>query len=242
MANDPEQRTRGSTTPGYQTGNPRKAGTPSELDPSLIAGDLRFPVSAILAEIARVDHLGEKSAVVRRALERIAHSAAIVDRMASDLFDFANAEAGQFNLRLEPTDLAHLLSSAIERTTPRQDRPRVAIEIRDVPTARVDAARLERVIANVMQHSLNAGPRTSPVSIRVETRHHRATLTFTDASTGMTSDQVATLFDRHRTCPHPCVGMGLYVGRRIVEAHGGRMLVDNTPGKCCRITIELPVS
>ncbi len=208
-----------------------------------IAHDLKNPLSVIMLETLVLDQqLGATMPpVVQRGLERIAHNAAYIDRLVSDLLDLASADAGRLELRLERCDLARLLTDAIERSVSTLERPHLRLEIRQPVTVHADAMRIERVVSNLIANALKHGK--APVTVRLEARGIFACVSVIDTGPGLTGDQARTVFDRFRRGPHAHegYGLGLYISRKIIEAHRGRIGVQSSPDHGSRFFFELPI-
>jgi two-component system OmpR family sensor kinase len=223
---------------------PRSDVTTTDLDVSWLADSMRPPITAILAEIATLNQRtkGDLSAGVVRGLERVAHNTALLDRLVGDLHDLAMADAGRFDLRIEHVDLEQLVSEAIELAMPQLDRARVSLEIHHVAVAAIDSSRVLRTLATVLHHAATTGLPMTPIVVRLERKSDRAHISVTDFGPGMTSDQASSLFRRQRiTGSHAVLSIGFYVGRKLIEAHGGRMTADTMPGKGSRISLDLPI-
>lgn len=212
-------------------------------DVASLVHDLRTPLSIIMLEAQLLEtRLGTRATpAAQRGLERIAQNAAYIDRLVTNLLDLASVEAGRLELRLERVDLSRLLVDTLARAVSTVDRARVSIEIRDVLYVDADAARLERVIANLLGNALKFS--TAPVTIRLDKRGPSACIAVIDAGPGMTAEQAQRVFERYRSATpartHDGYGLGLHICKRIIDAHGGRLAVTSTPGKGSRFYFEL---
>lgn len=215
-----------------------------EADVASLVHDVRTPLTVIMIETQLLSNeLGaEATPKARRGLQRIAQNAAYIERLVSDLLDLSAIEGNRFELRRERVDLARLIAETLERAVSSIDRPRVAVEIRDVLYADADPIRLERVIANLVGNALKFSP-GSPVTIRLDTRDDHACVAVIDWGPGLSAEQAASVFDRYERTreahAHEGYGLGLYICRRIIDAHGGRIGVTSTPGTGSQFYFEL---
>lgn len=205
---------------------------------TLIAHDLKTPLSIIMLETQLLEERlsAVQSAAIQRSLERIGQNAAYIDRLIADLLDL---EADELQLRLERVDLAALLRQTLERAVSTVDRNRVQLDLRSAPAARGDRNRLERVVANLVSNALKYS--TAPVTVVCEVVAARARVTVIDRGRGLTPEQASTVFDRFRreTPRRDGHGLGLYISKKIIDAHFGRIGVTSTPGSGCHFYFEL---
>jgi signal transduction histidine kinase len=212
---------------------------------TLIAHDVRTPLSIIMLETQLLaDQLTEEpDAAVLRSLERIAQNGAYIDRLLADLLDLASLDANQLQLRLENVDLARLLQETLDRAVSTMDRPRVKLEVRATATVNGDRNRLERVIANLISNAIKYSSATAVITIMLEQTEERARVTVIDQGIGLTPEQARTVFDRYRragnTRSRDGYGLGLYISRKIIDAHFGRIGVNSTPGLGSEFFFEL---
>jgi len=213
-----------------------------------IIHDLKNPLATIALEAYLLDNAltGEEQAHLRRAVTRITRNIEFVDRMVENLLDSYCIDAGEFEIRRRPTELATLLGSVVDRAVPTYDRGRVRLEVMDQTTMLVDDLRIERVVANLIGNALKYAPRGSPVVVRLDIGPSAAQVSVVDAGPGMTAAEIMYVFDRHRRTDtartHEGYGLGLYVSKRIVEAHGGCIGVESTKGEGSRFFFDLPMA
>jgi len=212
-----------------------------------IVHDMKSPLAIISLETRLLEERlgGHASVAIQRGLQRIEHNSGYLDRLIMDLLDLACLEADAFALHVEELDLARLVASALERAVSTLDRPRVQLELYDHPRLTADEMRIERVISNLVGNALKYTPPGSGVVVRMHIRDDRARVEVIDAGPGLDPDDAKHVFDRYRRAAtsrgRPGYGLGLYVSRRIVEAHGGEIGVLTGEGKGARFWFELPI-
>lgn len=227
----------------------RCTAAPSLRDEDVVAieHDLRGPLAVVALEVAMLE---DKLPVparpeARRSLTRIARNLAFLDRMLHDLLDLAAIDAAKLTIEWEPVELSGLVADVIERVVSSRDAPRVVVETAGVLVVGGDSPRLERVICNLVQNALKYTPRASRIEVRVEQRDDYARVSVIDSGPGLPPDLARRVFERFTRSPstshHEGAGLGLFVSRKIIEAHGGRIGVDSVFGKGARFFFELPL-
>jgi PAS domain S-box-containing protein len=213
-----------------------------------IVHDFKNPLATIALEMCLLeDKLQEQahrdvSAVVRR----VSRNVEFLDHMVQDLLDSCAIADGALALRRRPTDLMTLLKDVVERATPTRDRRRVFVEGPTGITLSIDELRIERVVANLLQNALKYTSHTSWIVVRLKACAGVALVSVIDAGAGMTPDELVYIFDKYRRTVGAGTregnGLGLYVSKQIIEAHGGRIGVDSVRGIGSRFFFELPIT
>jgi signal transduction histidine kinase len=187
--------------------------------------------------------------------DRLAHALAaagtITDRMArliDDLLDVSRLTADRLVLHLEEVQLGGLLGDVVARLRDMvvESGSSVALEMGGSATSitgRWDRVRIEQVVTNLLSNAIKYGlGRAIVVSARVE--GERVFVAIKDNGVGVSPVDQARIFQAfervasvHRVGG---LGLGLYIGRRIAEAHGGTLTVASEPGQGSTFTLELP--
>ena len=218
-----------------------------EEDVAQIVHDLKSPLTTIALEAELLEHklaTGDHSDV-RHSMTRITRNAYFLERMVQDLLDLCSVEAGVLELHPAPTELRTLLEDVIDRVTTTRDRGRVFLRAEAPVTMTIDDLRIERVVANFLQNALKYAPEHTGIIVRLESRSTRVCISVIDAGPGLAPSDVARVFDKFTRTTSARMregsGLGLYVSKRIVEAHGGRIGVESVQGAGSRFYFELPL-
>ena len=202
-----------------------------------ISHDLKNPLSIIIlqARLLARQLEGRVTDEDLRALRVIADSAGFIDRLVRELLEMAYVESDQLELHREPVALARFLGSVLERTLSTADRARVRLEIAAAPTVDAERSRLERVVVNFVQNAIKYAPPGSPIAVRLAVDGDRAVVSVTDRGPGVPPAQRSLVFEKYKRTDaaraKEGVGLGLYVSRKIIEAHGGEIGVEGAPGE-----------
>jgi two-component system, NtrC family, sensor histidine kinase KinB len=215
---------------------------------ALISHDLRNPLFATLIHVEAVQTalvargLVEESDVLEDAIAEVAK----MDAMIQDLLDSAKMESATLTLNRRPTDLHELIREVTDSMAPENERVRVEVPARGPsPTAEVDAPRLGRALTNVIGNALKYSPRNAPVEVRLSGSNEQATIEVADHGPGIPQEDLPRLFDRYYRAStrreERGHGLGLYIARQVLEAHGGDIGVESHPGtgSVFRMTVPL---
>jgi signal transduction histidine kinase len=179
------------------------------------------------------------------AITRVLLNIAYIDRMVHDLIDSCAIDAGQFVLHRKPTEMCDLLESVMLRMAAMRDHGRIVLEARGRVTIEIDPLRIERVIANLVQNALTYSDEDTRVVVRLDSSPRFVRVSVRDAGPGISRDDLLHVFEEyHRSAGasvHEGSGLGLFVSKQIVEAHGGKIGVESTLGLGSEFFFELPL-
>ncbi len=212
-----------------------------------IVHDLKNPLSTIGLEMSLLDdkltYLASPD--VRATMLRIRRNLAFLDRLVHGILDTDALEGGSFSLRRRPVELCALLLQVVERSVSSRDRTRIYLEAPSRLTVSVDGVRIERVVANLVQNALKYSHEGSGVVVRLERTPTNVRVTVIDSGPGISREETGRIFERYQRGAHghrhDGCGLGLYIARRIVEAHGGTIGVESLPNIGSRFYFELPL-
>ncbi len=192
---------------------------------------------------ARIEQAQRLAASSNRQINRIT-------RLVDDLLDVSRISAGQLNLNREEVDLRDLVAEAIERYTPQIQKAECQVEIfaPEPVTGHYDRLRMEQVVINLITNALKYAP-GRPIFISVEEFKTDETpcarLLVRDEGIGIAPENLSRIFNRFERAGTSCnvggLGLGLYITRQIVEAHGGTIHAQSDWGKGATFVVELPM-
>jgi PAS domain S-box-containing protein len=207
---------------------------------AMVSHDLRSPLAAVRGGAQLLQRRREyRDSTVEAIIAATGRMARLID----DLADLVRLESGRLELRRSPCDLVAIAQAEVQTANQRGDRPRVRVE---APGGAVagdwDCDRLAQVVQNLVGNALEHAPE-SDVVIRVEAQGNEARLAVTDNGPGIDPVHLPQLFARFyraEATGADGLGLGLYISRMLVEAHGGRIEVASTPGRRTTFTVSLP--
>jgi two-component system, NtrC family, sensor histidine kinase KinB len=215
---------------------------------NLISHDLRAPLTSILAGTELLLRTLTQQGLEREALNAkiVVESSHRMNHMIEGLLDRSRLEAGQDAMRQNPIDLVQLATRIIDQTVTPADRKRIHLEgAAELPVV-VDAAQIERVIINLLTNALKFSGSESPVVVGLYQDGNRALVSIADQGGGIDPQDLPHVFEKHyRARTRADVegsGLGLYISRLIVEAHGGRLWAESRIGMGSCFTFALPMT
>ncbi len=210
---------------------------------SIASHELKTPLTALKLQL----QLGQRRAGLDDAAW-LASALKQVDRVAglvSDLLDLARIRAGRLTLEARSVDVSELACGVAERFSDVLDRSGNALEV-DAPTpveATCDPARIEQVLANLLVNAARHAP-GAHVALRVAREAGRAVVLVEDDGPGIPPDALERVFEPYekvaRGGQEQGLGLGLFIVRRIVEAHGGSIRAGASRAGGASFRIELP--
>ncbi len=216
----------------------------------MVSHDLRSPLTAILGQAQLVQRALEKTGQdghLRRSADAIYTSGRRMNAMIQDLVDVARVEAGQLKLRLAPVDLRSFIVDLEDRLAGVLDTTRIRTKIpEDLPGVSADPDRLERILTNLISNALKYSPPDTEVLVAAAKSDAEVAISVTDQGPGIAPKDRRHIFERFyriaRTRQAEGLGLGLYITRVLVEAHGGRIWVESEAGKGSTFSFTLPVA
>lgn len=196
------------------------------------AGLLSDPEMNLSPEVAR-----EKAAIIREEAQRL-------EKMVGQMLDATRIQAGGIKLEREPTHLGSLLRQAVKKMQPVVKVP-VELELDgDPPLVQVDSGKLEQVLTNLIENAGKYG--SGGIRVRARWDEVRFTVSVTDRGPGVPRDERDRIFSPFERGGDPLkakvrgAGLGLFISKSIVEAHGGTIGVEEGPEGGASFNFTIP--
>jgi signal transduction histidine kinase len=214
---------------------------------SIVSHELRTPVTLIkgYASTLRRDDARWDRAVVSDSLAVIEEEADRLSKMIDDLLDASRLQAGGLSLNRADVSLPALAGRVAERFGPQSKKHIIKTEFSEkFPVILGDETRIEQVVANLVSNALKYAPE-GEIKISGAVRPEQVVICVSDQGPGIEAHDLPHIFDRFYRSTNAVkqtkgAGLGLYLARAIVEAHGGRIWVDPKPDSGARICFSLP--
>lgn len=214
---------------------------------SLVAHDLRQPVGVISLSVDVLRRsLGTLEEREARSLERIRTASQRLNRMINDLLDVSRLEAKRLAVEARRVRLDELVREVPARMGEALGGRPVKIEGPEGLEVLADAARIEQVLGNLLSNASKYGEPGSEIEVAFSQRGTMAQVTVTNRGKGISPRDMSLLFERFQRTKGsegaPGLGLGLYISKGLVEAHGGRIWAESTPGQTTRFHFTLPLA
>jgi signal transduction histidine kinase len=219
---------------------------------SRMSHELRTPLNAVLGFsqlMVAGGKNGELSSQHREWAQQIVRSGNYLLSLVDDVLDLARVEARAIELRKEPINLRRVLDDCAAMIMDQAKKRQVSLRI-DVPAPAPvvlsDVRRLKQVLMNLLTNAINYNRPGGRVDAEVNVRGKELQIRVRDTGPGMTTDQLSQLFTpfnrlgREQERGQGGTGLGLVIAKQLVEALGGRISVDSTPGEGSEFCVVVP--
>ena len=217
---------------------------------SVASHELRTPLSTlrlVTATLSRrlAQSLPESGSDLARQFAVIDRQVGRLEALTEALLDVSRITAGRLALHREPVDLVSLVHDTVSRFQADETSGTPVIHVQsDGPvTGEWDSSRLEQVTSNLVVNAISYG-RGSPIQVTVHGRPDAACIVVKDEGIGIADHHKTRIFERfERAVPssnYSGLGLGLWIARQIVEAHGGTIEVESELGRGSTFTVTLP--
>ncbi|HSD19919.1 MAG TPA: PAS domain-containing sensor histidine kinase, partial [Anaeromyxobacter sp.] len=213
----------------------------------MISHDLRTPLNAVYNQAHLLRRHPEDAAQVESRATAVLKSCERMSAMIQDLVEATLLEDGRLQISPEPVDLAVVVPELLERFRGALeiDRVRLAVEPA-IPRALADPQRLERIVVNLLTNALKYSPSQGEITLELASDPDGVAIVVTDRGIGIAPEDVPHVFERFfraRGARQPeGLGLGLYITRLLVHAHGGRIEVSSRLGQGSTFRVVLPAA
>lgn len=215
---------------------------------SVISHELKTPVALIkgyVSTLRREDAQWDR-AIVKDSLEVIEEEADRLTDLIENLLDASRLQAGALSINRADVALDALAKRIAERFRTQTSRHTLSVDFpEDFPIVMADEDRLAQVLSNLVSNAIKYSPQGGEIRLSGQVRLEQVIVCVSDQGPGIDPEDIPHVFDRFFRSTNASrttkgAGLGLYLARAVVEAHGGRIWVDAKPGEGARICFSLP--
>lgn len=216
----------------------------------LVSHDLRTLLSGIVlnaglvAKNATDDEAGRRNLARARKIQLLTTH---MSRLVGDLVDVASIEAGRFAIAPGTGDAKELIRETLEAFRPAASAKGVSLTMPaadGVLLANYDQDRILQVLANLLSNAIKFTGDGGSISVHVESAETEVRFSVADTGAGVEPDHLESIFERFWQVTRGDrrgLGLGLFISRCIVEAHGGRIWAESVPGEGSTFCFTLPL-
>lgn len=220
---------------------------------SIASHELKTPLTSLQLQLSRLERLRQADVSPRLSDEKVGKMLTTVQRqterltqLVNTLLDVTRVASERIELDREELDLTALVEAVLLAQRPAMERAGCVLSLTASPgvVGAWDRARIQTVVSNLLANAIKYGP-GKPIEVIVDRRENAALLQVKDHGIGIPEREQARIFQRfERAVPeehYGGFGLGLWLARQIVDAHGGTIRFESAPGKGSAFTVELPL-
>lgn len=220
---------------------------------SIASHELKTPLTAAKLQLQIIERSLLKEKIEPELFKTIIHKAdkniGRLDRLINDMLDVSRIKSGKLSLHKEYTDLTEIVLDVIDRFQPQYQTAGVpSLKFHssiNEATGYFDVLRIEQILSNLLSNALKYGEKKE-VEVKLDKNENTALLRVTDHGMGIPAEVQDKIFHRFERAVNPNeisgLGLGLYIVREIVEAHGGKVEVESTVGQGSVFKVYLPLN
>lgn len=216
---------------------------------AMVAHDLRNPLQSMLLQINMLRKTVEEGQTpALNAFDRLMRSGARLSQMASDLLDSTRLELSRAHLDTVPLDLPQAVESIVERVRPTLGERSLTFEVHGrPPVALLDPTRLDQILTNLLENAAKYSAEGTIIRVWVAEAEGGVEIYVKDEGFGIGPDEIPKLFDRFYQTKRARerktgLGLGLYIAKGFVDAHGGRIDVQSAPDRGSTFRVWFPAA
>jgi signal transduction histidine kinase len=210
---------------------------------AMVGHELRNLIGAIQGSAGIMN---VKGPFTERRGDRVLRQTRQLERLIADLLDAHQLESGRLELRLDRSDLTALVRACVDEAAALSSSHALRVDAPEGPLDGLwDADRVMQVVRNLLSNAIKYSPAGGEVLITLAASEQMVDVSVADCGAGIAPEAVPRLFDRFYRAPGTAgsvhgMGVGLYVCKQLVEAHGGTISVASQLGEGTTITFRLP--
>lgn len=216
-----------------------------------VSHDLRTPLASLRVMVEAInDGVAKDPQTIDRYFKAMERETISLGRLIDDLFEMARLDAGQVQLRLEPSPITTIVQETLDAMGAQAAKQGVVLRSNldgSVSPVLIDPDRIQRVLYNLIQNAIRHTPADGSVFVEVVDRGMEVQVNVRDTGEGIAASDLPHVFDRFyrgdkaRSRDSAAgAGLGLSIARRLVETHGGRIWVAQPPDGGSVFSFTLP--
>lgn len=210
--------------------------------------ELRTPLTSIIGYTQLLLKQKLDPTLTRQFLETINRESSRLNSLINDFLDLVRLELGKVRLNKKPVFLRRLIDEAIAAMRPQAEARKIKLKVQvpmTLPFIMADEDRLMQVLLNLLSNAIKYNKDGGLVEVKAERKDNEISVSVRDTGIGIPPEVLPHIFEKFYRGPSEEVatgsGLGLSIVKQIVEAHGGKISVESTPGEGSTFTFTLPL-
>jgi len=213
-----------------------------------VAHELRTPLSNVRGYLEAV-----RDGVVKpdaNTIHQLNEEASLLSQLVDDLQELSLAEAGELKLNYQPTDVVDLINLTVPAVRTKATAKEILLSTDipdDLPPVNIDPHRIGQVLRNLLENAVSHAAKGDSITVSARQHENWVQISVADTGEGIPPDDLPNIFerfyrvDKSRARATGGIGLGLTIAKRLVEAHGGRIVAKSEPGKGSTFYFTIPV-
>lgn len=215
---------------------------------SLVSHELRTPLTTIQGDAHLLQSQAQLDPETRDLLlSDIYRESYRLATLVENMVQLANVRAGRFSMETEPVHLESLIEKAVKVVREASPDRQFTIRVQSRLLANADPGSVDQVLRNLLTNAVKYSPEPLPIDVTAERADGMVVISVGDRGPGIDEEDLAGVFERftrgtgERAKRTSGMGLGLYLSKHLVEAHGGRVWIEQPPNGGTRVRFTLPV-
>ncbi|WP_448632079.1 MULTISPECIES: ATP-binding protein [Pseudomonas fluorescens group] len=217
---------------------------------AVVSHDLRSPMTVIsmlcgMMQKAFSSDGSHSSKRISSAIDTMQQATSRMNALLEDLLDTSKIDAGRYTINPQPIAVSQIFEDAFSLLSPLAIAKAIDMSFQAEPDLKINAdpERLFQVLSNLIGNAIKFTPQKGRVGISAMSVGNEIVFSVRDTGEGITAEQLPHVFDRYWTIKEGNpngTGLGLYISKGIVQAHGGKLHAESQPGKGSEFTFTVP--
>jgi len=216
---------------------------------AMITHDIKAPLSTVItySEMILNGTIAEGGDTLRKAINSIHASGYKILSLVDNFLVSSAIEAGRLQLYIKPLDINDFVEDEVPFFTPQMEKKNISFAFNKalgLPQVMADKVQLDRALSNIISNAIKFTPPNGRITISTSQSADFVSVTVEDTGKGITASEIDSIFTKYKRADSAAkvegLGLGLFISKAIVEAHGGSITVTSRPGEGSAFTIQLP--